>query len=518
MTSSTSHSRPRSSSPLWRTRWAAIGAAVAVALGAGGIGLAGAGSSPSSLVTIEPVRVLDTRIPVGLDGPLHSGRSASLDVTGTIPIATSDTTTSSGMPVPDGATGIVANVTVVSPTTIGWVSVRPGDATGTPTTSSLNITTPGTIVPNAVTVGLPTNGSAVGTIDLYFHGTSSSATTHLLVDVVGYYLEGGPGGTGPAGPAGPPGAPGPQGQRGPVGPAGSANRLNDGLIATLRWDKDPGRPATVALGSGADPRDVAFDGRYIWVTNRLGAGVSKINRVTGGVETTVPLTGFADGIAFDGTHLWVTVSGRVVKIDPNTNTVVADTFIGDSPAGVAYDGTHVWIAVQADGTVAKVDPATAAVIDTIDVGAGASAITFDGTYLWVTRTNSDTVVKINRVTSTVVATVPLGINPYAIAFDGAHVWVANHSDGTISKIDPTTSAVIDVVTVGGEAWDIAYDGIHLAVASAIEDAVYMVRPADGEVVGVVPVGDSPIGIAFDGTNLWVANKGSDTVSKLLPLR
>ena len=126
MTSSTSHSRPRSSSPLWRTRWAAIGAAVAVALGAGGIGLAGAGSSPSSLVTIEPVRVLDTRIPVGLDGPLHSGRSASLDVTGTIPIATSDTTTGSGMPVPDGATGIVANVTVVSPTTIGWVSALGG--------------------------------------------------------------------------------------------------------------------------------------------------------------------------------------------------------------------------------------------------------------------------------------------------------------------------------------------------------------------------------------------------------
>src|SRR5690349_25101824 len=124
-----------------RTRWAAIGAAVAVTLGAGGLGIARAASSaPAALVTIEPVRVLDTRVPVGLSGPLTAGQSRRLDVTGTITVAVGPTQTATAVPVPDGATGIVANVTVVTPTSVGWVAVRPGDAAGVPSTSSLNIT------------------------------------------------------------------------------------------------------------------------------------------------------------------------------------------------------------------------------------------------------------------------------------------------------------------------------------------------------------------------------------------
>jgi hypothetical protein len=47
-----------------RTRWAAIGAAVAITLGGGGVGLVGAtvdsGQRPV-LVPIEPCRIIDTR-------------------------------------------------------------------------------------------------------------------------------------------------------------------------------------------------------------------------------------------------------------------------------------------------------------------------------------------------------------------------------------------------------------------------------------------------------------------------
>lgn len=204
---------------LVRSRWAAIGAAVAVTLGAGGLGIARAASgAPASLVTIEPVRVLDTRVPFGLGGALVAGESRLLDVTGTIPVAVGDMQVGNADPVPDGASGIVANVTVVAPTSAGWVAVRPGDASGVPTTSSLNITSAGVVIPNAVTVGIPTSGPNAGTVDLYFHG-DPGATTHLLVDIVGYYLTGTGGGgvQGPPGPAGPPGPPGPPGPAGAGG-------------------------------------------------------------------------------------------------------------------------------------------------------------------------------------------------------------------------------------------------------------------------------------------------------------
>ncbi|HWL43756.1 MAG TPA: hypothetical protein VNQ73_12480, partial [Ilumatobacter sp.] len=107
--------------------------------------------------------------------------------------------------VPVGATGVIANVTAVTPTTAGHVSVRPGTATGVPTTSNLNFTAGGAVEPNSVTVALPTAGAAAGAVELYFHGTSASATTDLLVDVVGYFV---PTAAEPAGPPEPAGVAG----------------------------------------------------------------------------------------------------------------------------------------------------------------------------------------------------------------------------------------------------------------------------------------------------------------------
>ncbi len=173
-------SRPR----LWRSRWAAIGAAIAVTFGGGGLFFANAASSaPSSVVTIDPVRILDTRTDVGLQGPFVSAVPQKLQVTGSVP-----TTTGTQTPVPPGATGVLLNVTVVRPSADGFLSVRPGDATGTPLTSSLNFKA-GDNVPNSVQVALPTAGATAGQIDIVAGG-QAQPTTEVLIDVVGYLIDG----------------------------------------------------------------------------------------------------------------------------------------------------------------------------------------------------------------------------------------------------------------------------------------------------------------------------------------
>jgi hypothetical protein len=198
---------------LWRSRWAAIGAAVAVTLGGGGIFAVQAASSPaSSVVTVDPSRILDTRTDVGLAGPFVSAVSEKLQVTG--PVAT---TSGAKTVVPSGATGVLLNVTVVAPAAAGFVSIRPGDATGAPSTSSLNFDA-GAVVPNAVQVGLPTSGANAGQIDITYDAYGvAGPSTEMLIDVVGYMVEGG-GGGGATGPAGPPG---PKGDTGATGPQGS---------------------------------------------------------------------------------------------------------------------------------------------------------------------------------------------------------------------------------------------------------------------------------------------------------
>ena len=170
---------------MWRSRWAAIGAAVAVSVGAGGMFVAQAapGTAESTIVSVTPERILDTRNgnDVGLPGPFVSAVAQKLQVTGSIPTATGNKTV-----VPAGATGVLLNVTPVSPTTAGFISIRPGDAAGAATTSSLNFTAGG-ISPNSVQVAMPTAGANAGKIDITFDAYGvAGPTTDVLIDVVGY--------------------------------------------------------------------------------------------------------------------------------------------------------------------------------------------------------------------------------------------------------------------------------------------------------------------------------------------
>ena len=139
-------------------------------------------------MTITPERILDTRDPVnlGLPGPFVSPVSQKLQVTGSVPTATG-----TKVVVPTGATGVLLNVTSVGPAANGFISIRPGDATGAPTTSSLNVTA-GVTVPNAVQVGLPTSGANAGKIDITFDALGvAGPTTDILIDVVGFTTSAG---------------------------------------------------------------------------------------------------------------------------------------------------------------------------------------------------------------------------------------------------------------------------------------------------------------------------------------
>src|SRR5690606_9569477 len=96
-----------------------------------------------SLVPVTPVRILDTRIDAGLVDAFVSDVPRQLRVTGEIEVVGAGNTITRAPVVPTDATALVANVTAVAATAIGYVSVRPGGVTGLPTTSSVNIAAPG---------------------------------------------------------------------------------------------------------------------------------------------------------------------------------------------------------------------------------------------------------------------------------------------------------------------------------------------------------------------------------------
>ena len=237
-----------------RSRWAAVGAAVAVSFGGGGLFQVMASGSdiaaPAVFVATTPCRLLDTRA-----APLNVGsRVTPLGPNSTY--TTSVIGTNGNCVIPDDAASLVMNVTVSNQSASSYLTVY-NPAVARPTTSSLNWAAASGDVANAVTASI----SPSGEISFY----NNRGTTDLIADVVGYYTAGPlknvytkaqvdaliaavPAAVGPVGPTGATGATGasgttgidgatgatgPQGlsgTRGLVGPAGAAG---DSVLSTL---------------------------------------------------------------------------------------------------------------------------------------------------------------------------------------------------------------------------------------------------------------------------------------------
>ena len=163
-----------------RTRWAAIGAAVAVTLGGGGLFVANAADSTSDSLfhPVTPVRVMDTRV----GGTAVVNTTVKLDLEGTIATYNADGSTTNTEVVPDSATSVAINLTVTGGLKngdYGFVTAFPCTAvTDTPpTASSLNFENRVDIA-NALNV----TTSSSGEVCFNVYGTA-----HLIVDVAGYY-------------------------------------------------------------------------------------------------------------------------------------------------------------------------------------------------------------------------------------------------------------------------------------------------------------------------------------------
>ena len=158
-----------------RVRWAAIGAAVAVALGAGGLAIANAANpAPNPVVnTIAPCRIMDTRAATRV-GPrpvaIGAGEIYKISVWGA----------QGNCNIPTGTRGVIMNVTVTDPTAASYLTVWPSDKTR-PLASNLNWVASQAPTPNQVTSAL----AADGTLDFF----NNAGNVNVIVDIVAYLSD-----------------------------------------------------------------------------------------------------------------------------------------------------------------------------------------------------------------------------------------------------------------------------------------------------------------------------------------
>ena len=170
--------------------------------------------------------------------------------------------------------------------------------------------------------------------------------------------------------------------------------------------------------------------------------------------------------------------GRLMRIDPARNAIVARIKVG-VPAAIAAGDGGVWLANQSFNTVTRVDPAT----------------------------HMHTIIRVGR-------------SPEGIAVSPGAVWVANagslaNAGGpTVSRIDPATNRVVATIRVGPKSDSgAAYTNLIASpravwVALPNGNSIVHIDPATNRVVKTVPVGFQPCGfLAADATDVWVTPAG-----------
>jgi YVTN family beta-propeller protein len=289
--------------------------------------------------------------------------------------------------------------------------------------------------------------------------------------------------------------------------------------------------ATVQLPAGSGPRGLAFDGTHIWVSNYTSNSLSKIDINTNTVIDTLT-TGVSapdDGIAFDGTYIWVSNNNasKVSRININGSPPVvdADVIVGATPYGIACDGSYLWVANYGSGTVSKVNITTPGVEQTVSVGTNPYGIAFDGSHIWVANSGSPVEArKIDISTNQVVASVQLGTDGGAtrgVAFDGAHIWVAQ-LEGWLNKIDINSNTLADRFQAATKGFGLSFDGTHLWMNCGVPlnntyGTISKIDINSNETVATLTVGALDIGnycSAFDGTYLWVSVKDENRLVKI----
>ena len=264
--------------------------------------------------------------------------------------------------------------------------------------------------------------------------------------------------------------------------------------------------ARVAVGEGA-----------VWVLR--GGRLLKIDPKLNRVLATIPMVRDSSSIAAGAGGVWIPEGSELVELDPKTGGLVAR--IPVACENVAVGMGSVWATNSKRGTVSRIDSRTGQITATIDVDKSPMVLTAGEGAIWVLGWEKNVVYQIDPATNQVVAKVPLGIGiPIGeLAAGEGGVWVSKQARlplgvaNALIVVDPASQHVTKVF----KTW---FDGRFAlgggSIWVATPEYVARINVNSGQVVekvmlhtgeyGDMVVGEGALWLAGDrGNTLWRIN-------------
>jgi sugar lactone lactonase YvrE len=192
---------------------------------------------------------------------------------------------------------------------------------------------------------------------------------------------------------------------------------------------------------GPTPTGLAYDGKLLWVADRLEDRLSAVDPASGEVVKTLPSPGFVPrGLAWDGQHLWC-VDGeekRIMMLDVASGLTLRSIEAPmPSPQGIAWDGKYLWLVDDADDVIAQISIDDGTTIKQFPAPMSyPTGLTWWNGYLWCADRREDRLYLVDpdHGGEVVLSFDAPGAYARGLATDGRHLWNADYQEDAIFKL------------------------------------------------------------------------------------
>jgi DNA-binding beta-propeller fold protein YncE len=274
---------------------------------------------------------------------------------------------------------------------------------------------------------------------------------------------------------------------------------------------------TIPAGDGPD--GIAVDGTTVWVSNSRGGTLTRLSTKTNRqIGERIPVGANPDEVEASNGVVWVanTDGDTVTRWQGGDQR---DFSVGAGPEGLSLGDGFLWVANGDGDSVTRIDLGSGAVLPPIAVGRKPIGIYAGERFVWVTNSFSGSVTRLDPSSGAVVDTIEeVGKNIRAVTEAFGSAWVSSADEnGMVMRLDPDTGEVLDRIQVGNKSKEMVAAGGYLWVVNETSGNVVRIDPDQAEVVGKpIKVGDTPVGLAAGAGSLWVTNNRSNDVTRIAP--
>ena len=192
---------------------------------------------------------------------------------------------------------------------------------------------------------------------------------------------------------------------------------------------------------GRTPTGLTYDGKSLWVADRLADTLYALNPATGEVRQQMPSPGFIPrGLAWDGSHLWCVdrEENRICRLDPESGVTVSSLEAPTpSPQGLTWDGNDLWLVDESLDVICKISPVDGTVIEQFAAPMKyPTGLTWWNGYLWCADRKEDRIYLVapDHGGEVVLSIEAPGLHVRGLATDGEVLWAADYQEDEIFRL------------------------------------------------------------------------------------